>query len=226
MKIFWKLTILTMLLFLFSCSHTPKNAPISIASATTGLMKNHLSPFPIYLTHSLENKTVLEKKYSTDLFIIHTGHILNPNFSKEENEKILESLNGLGINLVNLTLEDFSIAETQKINFENYKQLFLNSSVIDLNLDSLATAKNVTSYVIKDGVAFIGLSDTEIGNKLPKEKFIIDDYVLAILKIKKMALKENPNISIKSFIIVHNLGNEINNVMDRLPPSFINSLAD
>lgn len=226
MRTFFKLIIFAIFISLYSCSHTQKQAPISIASISSGIMKNHLASFPVYLTNSLESRTELEKKYSPDVFIIHTGHILKPNLSKAENEKTLENLSGLGINLVNLTLEDFAISENQNINFENYKQNFLNSSVIDLNLDSLATGKNIRSYVLNDGVAFIGLSDTVIGKNVPKEKFLIDDYVLAILKVKKNALKENLEKPIKSFIIVHTLGSEINEVMSRLPPSFINSLAN
>lgn len=229
-KRFITLIFLAMLSFVFSCSHQPSNAGISIVASSTGLMKNRLAPFPVYLTDSLVNRTELEKKYSSDVFIVHTGHILKPALSKAENEKTLESLSTLGINLVNLTLEDFVVAEAQGINFENYNQAFLNSSVIDLNLDALATAKNITSHEVHDGLAFIGLSDSKLDKKLSqeksKEKYIINDYVLSILKVKKAALKSEAPESIHSFIIIHTLGAEINEVMARLPPSFINSLAD
>ncbi|MDD4973250.1 MAG: hypothetical protein PHY93_02815 [Bacteriovorax sp.] len=224
------LLFLILLSFVFSCSHQPTETGISIVTATSGLMKNRLAPFPVYLTNSPVNRTKLEKKYSSDIFIIHTGHILKPDLSKAENEKSLEALSSLGINLVNLTLEDFVIAESQEINFENYNQAFLNSSVIDLNRDDLATAKNIHSYEEHGGMAFIGLSDSKIDKKLlqekSKEKYIINDYVLSILKVKKVALKNATPTAIHSFIIVHTLGNEINEVMARLPPTFINSLAD
>ncbi|MGZ3787488.1 MAG: hypothetical protein ACXVLQ_03145 [Bacteriovorax sp.] len=215
-----------LLITLFSCSHTKTQNAVSIASATTGLMKNHIAPFPVYLTDTLEDRSALEKKYTSGLYIIHTGHILKPNLSKDENEKTLSSLKGLGINLVNLTLEDFVIAESQGINFENYDVTFLNSSVIDLNLDSLATGKNIVPYDAHEGIAFIGLSDSKLDKKLSKEKYLISDYVLSILKVKKEALKAASPAPVNSFIIVHTLGPEINEVMGRLPPSFINSLAD
>ena len=222
--------LLILLSFAFSCSHQAKNTGISIIASSSGLMKTPLAAFPIYLTDSLVNRKELEKKYSNDIFIVHTGHILKPNLSKVENEKILESLSTLGINLVNLTLEDFVIADTQQINFEKYNQAFLNSSVIDLNLDALASAKNIHSYESHDAIAFIGLSDSKIDKKLleekAKEKYIINDYALSILKVKKEALKTAHPITLQSFIIIHTLGNEINEVMSRLPPSFINSLAD
>jgi hypothetical protein len=178
------------------------------------------------LIDELENKAELEKKLARSLFIIHTGHILKPNLAKEENEKSLTKLSSLGIDLVNLTLEDFVIAESQGIDFENYNQTFLNSSVVDLNKDTLAAGKNIVSYNVHEGVAFIGLSDTKLDKKLPKEKFIISDYVLSILKVKKTALKTATPTTINSFILIHTLGSEINEVMSRLPPSFINSLAD
>lgn len=211
---------------LFSCSHTPSNSGISITTATTGLMKNHIAPFPIYLTETMEERGTLEKKYTKDLFIVHTGHVLKPNLTKAQNEKILENLSSLGINLVNLTLEDFAIAEAQGINFENYNQTFLNSSVVDLNLDNLATGKNIHSYEVHDGIAFIGLSDKILDKKLSNEKYLISDYVLSILKVKKTALKSANPATINSFVIIHKLGAGINEVMERLPPSFINSLAE
>jgi hypothetical protein len=224
------LFFLVTLSFICSCSHQPSDTGISIVTATSGLMKNRQAPFPVYLTNAPVNRTDLEKKYSSDVFIVHTGHILKPELSKAENEKNLEALSSLGINLVNLTLEDFVIAESQEINFENYKQAFLNSSVIDLNLDALATAKNIHSYEEHGGMAFIGLSDSKIDKKLlqekSKEKYIINDYVLSILKVKKTALKNAAPSSNHSFIIIHTLGADINEVMARLPPSFINSLAD
>lgn len=224
-----KLTFVLQLLLLMlavSCSHNKPTSAISITTATTGLVKNHIIPFPVYLTETLESRAELEKKYSSDLFIIHIGHILKPDFSKEQNEKTLASLKDYGINLINLTLEDFAIAEAQGINFEDYEQTFLNSSVIDLTQDNLALGKNIVSYNVHEGIAFIGLSDDRLNKKLPNEKFIISDYVLSILKVKKTALKTATPTTINSFVLIHNLGAGINEVMERLPPSFINSLAD
>lgn len=215
---------LVLLSFLFSCSHAPIDRGISIASASSGLMKNPIAPFPVYLTNQLETRSSLEKKYSSDVFIVHTGHILKPNLSKDENEKTLDSLSGLGIDLVNLTLEDFIIAENQGIDFEKYNQTFLNSSVIDLNIDALATGRNIVSYDIHKGIAFIGLSDKKLDKKLFQDKYIVSDYVLSILKVKKAALKTATPTTINAFVLIHKLGTEINSVMERLPPSFINSM--
>jgi hypothetical protein len=188
-------------------------------------MINSPVSFPIYLTNSLVKREELEKKFSHEIFIIHTGHILKPDLPKLENEKNLEILSSNGINLVNLTLEDFIIADFQGINFENYNQAFLNSSVIDLSLDALISAKNISSYAIHGTMAFVGLSDKNLDDK-SNIKYIVDDYVLSILKVKKTALKSNLSAPITSFIIIHTLGTEINDVMTRLPPLFINSLAN
>lgn len=224
MKFFILLLSLTALLT--SCSHQKVGGDVSITTASAGLLKNKIAPFPIYLTEKLENRNDLVKKYSDDIYMVHTGHVLKPNLTKIENENNLQALSTMGFNLVNLTLEDFVIADTQGINFENYSNIpFINSSVIDLNLDGLATAKNITSSYTIDGIAFIGLSDSKLDKKLSKDKFIINDYVLSILKVKRAVLKSAPN-ELKNFIIVHTLGTEINDVMSRLPASFINSLAD
>ena len=81
------------------------------------------------------------------------------------------------------------------------------------------------AFAIHDGVAFIGLSDQLIDQNLPREKYIIDDYVLSVLKVKKIALKKAEPTPLRSFVIIHTLGSEINEVMERLPPNFINSKA-
>lgn len=211
-----------------SCS-TQKNENSSLFKtlSSSGLIKKKSIPFPIYFTNKPEKRIDLEKKYSNNLFIMHTGHILKAELSKEENENNLAVLAMGGFNLINLTLEDFIIADNQGINFEKFDNLsFINSSVINLNLDNLVAAKNISSQFIFKGIAFIGLSDEKIGPKLNKDKFIIDDHVLAILKVKKNVLNENPMHDLKSFIIVHSLGNEISNVITRLPPFFTTLLTD
>lgn len=214
------------LFLIYSCSHRPISPSLSLTTATSGLIKGNSASFPIYLTDTLINRVELENKYSPDVFIIHSGHILKPDLSKAENEKTLETLPSKGINLVNLTLEDFAIAELQEIHFENYKQEFLNSTVIDLNLDDLITNPNIYSYKQYNGVTFIGLSDHKISPNLTKRKYIVDDYVLSILKVKKKVLQSKNSHPIQSFIIIHNIGSKIDEVMTRLPPSFINSLAN
>ena len=230
MKAINAILISIILVTLISCSHQPARTGISIEASTIGLVKNHLAPFPIYLTDAPVNRKELEKKYSTDVYIIHTGHVLKPDLTKAENEKNLENLSTLGMNLVNLTLEDFVIAETQGIHFDNYNLQFLNSSVIDLSLDSLATAKNINGYQPFGTIAFIGLSDKNLNKKLSqdnaKSKYMVADYVLSILKVKKTALKNSNTGPFSSFIIIQTIGAEINDVMARLPPTFTNSLAD
>ncbi len=209
-----------------SCSHTKKQETYAITTANLGIMKNHLAPFPVYLMDHFESRTELEKKYSKDIFVIHTGHLLKANLSKSENEKTLNSLAERGINLINLTLEDFIIADRQGIKFEKYPQAFLNSTIIDINQDSLVNNANIRPYFLIDDVAFIGLSDDKVSKSLSREKFIIDDYVLAILKVKKTASAATLRHPIKSFIVIHNIGEKIDEVMSRLPPSFLNSLAN
>lgn len=221
------LPLIIFVLLITSCAHKRTTSGVAITTASSGLMKNHSAGFPVYLTDQIENRADLVKKYTDDIYMVHTGHILKASLSKAENEKILESLSSSGFNLVNLTLEDFIIADAQKINLETYdKILFINSSVIDLNLDALATASNITTFAIHEGAAFIGLSDERFDKQLSKEKYIISDYVLSILKVKREALKLAPPGALRTFIIVHTLGSEINDVMVRLPPSFINSLAN
>ncbi|RPJ71181.1 MAG: hypothetical protein EHM20_14840 [Alphaproteobacteria bacterium] len=225
MKIIFQVVLLAFIVT--SCSHQKRAAGMSLTTASSGLIKNHIASFPIYLTGKIEKRVSLEKKYSQNVFIIHTGHVLKANLSKIENENTLMALAAEGYNLINLSLEDFAVANAQGIDFENFENLsFINSSVIDLNRDDLATAKNITPFFSHEEVTFIGLSDTKLDKKLTHEKFILSDYVLSVLKAKKQALNTAAPNSFNSFIIVHTLGSEINDVMVRLPPSFINSLAN
>ncbi|NOT78143.1 MAG: hypothetical protein HOP07_03970 [Bacteriovoracaceae bacterium] len=223
---------------LISCSsnvskilETPK-ATLSIVTASDpGLFKNDSLKFPLYLTDKIESKEQVQANYGSNVFIIHRGHLLKASATKEENVAVLKSLEGKGIDAVNLSMEDFIIADQQQISLENYSQFFLNSSVVNLNEDNIVTKPNISSFVIYEGVAFIGLSDQVVDKNLVTEKFLISDYVLAILRAKKTALTNNSlkkvsQPKIQSFVIVHNEGSEINEIIERLPPNFLNSLTD
>lgn len=146
--------------------------------------------------------------------IIHTGHFLEHQFSKDRNEEILKTLENKNYSLINLTLDDLLIAQSQGIKFENFpKLIFLNSSIIDLEQDNLFQGANILPYYILNGICFIGLSDSTVNSKLRSERFIINDYVLSILKIKKETQNDNPN----SFVLIHKPGKEFNTIPDRLP---------
>ncbi len=219
------------MILIVSCSSTPKRDPVSIVMASSGLVKNKSIPFPLYLTDKIESRFEIEKKTNHDVFIVHTGHILSASATKVQNEAVLNSLIGKGLDVVNLTIEDFIIADSQGISFNKFPQQFLNSSVVDLNEDNFIKKNNINPFVIHNGVALIGLSDKKVDKKFPMEKFIVSDYTLAVLRAKKSALKEandmnNLDNPLNSFVIVHTLGADINEVMERLPSNFINSLAN
>jgi hypothetical protein len=214
-------------LFLAACSSSQKKNTVSISTASKGVVKNHGVNFPLFLIDQIVPREIIVAKTNADVFIVHTGHILKANASKEENVAVLESLKDKGIDVVNLSIEDFIIADQQEISFENYPQKFLNSSVVDLNEDNIIAKKNITPYILHNGVALIGLSDKHIDKLLSMDKFLVSDYVLAVLRAKKAALKDmTAKEPLSSFVIIHTMGSEINEVMERLPPNFINSLAD
>lgn len=220
-------------LLAISCSSVKKDVnSVAITPASLGIIENSIMPFTLYLTDKIESRADVERKTNSNVFIVHVGHLLKANFSKKENEAILESLAGKGINAVNLTIEDFTIADNQEIFFEKYPQQFLNSSVVDLNEDYIISRPNIAPFIIHQGVALIGLSDKK-REKIPNaEKFLVSDYVLSILRARKAAIKENtirpnPEFPLASFVLVHTLpANEIQGVLDRLPPNFVNSLTN
>jgi hypothetical protein len=161
--------------------------------------------------------------FGTDKPIIHSGHFLNSKLSKEKNEELLTTLENKNYSLVNLTLDDVIIAHIQNIKFENYPRLlFLNSSIIDLDKDSLLTGPNIVPYFVLNGVCFIGLSDNLVDTNLPAEHFLLNDYVLSILKVKNDSQKENP----KSYVVIHKLGKEFETILQRLPTEFRALLTD
>lgn len=223
--------LIVLILTFTSCSGNKKKNTVSISTASSGIVKNSNLDFPLFLTDKIEQKEEVISKTSSDVYIVHTGHLLKANVTKAQNEAILDSLTGKGIDIVNLSIEDFIIADQQEISFEKYPQKFLNSSVVNLNEDNIIEKSNITPYVIRDGVAIIGLSDKNIDKLLSMEKFLVSDYVLAILRARKAALKDataasNPEKPLHSFVIIHTMGADINEVMERLPPNFINSLTD
>ena len=219
-------------LVIVGCSSTKENNSVSITPATLGVVKNNTIPFPLYLTDKIENRSDVERKTSSNVFIVHTGHFLKANLSKQENEAILESFAGTRINAINITLEDFIIADKLGISLDKYAYKFLNSSVVDLNEDNIISKNNISPYVIHQGTAIIGLSDQRIDKALNEDKFLVSDYVLAILRAKKAAMKESAaqpdaEYPLKSFVLVHTVDHDIMQaVLERLPPNFINSLAD
>lgn len=224
--------LIAMLALFASCSSNKKDTSVSITPATVGVVQNNIIPFTLYLTDKIESRTDIERKTNSNVFIVHTGHFLKAKASKEENMATLASFEGKGINAINLTMEDFVIADKQEISFDKYPYKFLNSSVVDLNEDNIIAKMNISPYVIHQGVAIIGLSDKRLDKKLTAEKFLVSDYVLAILRARKAALKESlanpdPEFPLKSFVLVHTMKeDEMRGVLERLPPNFINSLAD
>jgi hypothetical protein len=223
------LIILTALTAASCTSTAEKPNSVTFSTVTSGLVKHPSIGFSLYLINKIESREAIAARTSNDVYIVHTGHLLNSTFTKEQNEEVLKSLGDKGIDLINLTLEDFIIASNQGIEFENYPQKFLNSSVIDLNEDSYVTRPNITPFIIYHEVVFLGLSDKTLDPTLSADKFLVGDYALSVLRARKAAIgPHNPKSVVKprSFVIVHTLGPEISELMERLPPNFINSLAN
>jgi hypothetical protein len=142
---------------------------------------------------------------------------LDAKLSKDANEEILTTLENKNYSLINLTLNDLLIAQSQGINLEKFgKLIFLNSSIFDLEKDGLVAGSNIVPYYVLNGICFIGLSDSTLDSKIPSGHFIINDYVLSLLKIKQQSEKENPS----SFVVIHKLGKEFESISERLPAEF------
>ncbi len=214
-----KIFVTTFLIFFIaSCSHEYKRNTVTITPTNLGIVKNPAISMPLYFTLDANDSNA-----PTDSLKIHLGHFLKAHLSKDKNLEILKNLEDKKFHLVNLSLEDIAIAESQNIKFSNFQKLiFLNSSVSDLNKDDLYTDTNVVPYYAFEDAVLIGLSDIEVDKKVQSSRFIFNDYVYSILRIKKLTKAKN----YKSYIIIHHIGDKINEVMDRLPPTFINSLAN
>ncbi len=212
-------------LFLVACASKSHNNSVSISTASVGEIKNSQIHFPLVLIDRIENKSMHIEKHGADVVVVHTGHFLKGNASKEENINILNQLVESKIDYVNLAIEDFIIADQHGIDFEAFNLKFLNSSVVNLNEDNIIEKTNIKPFYIHDEIAIMGLSDKNIDKLLSLDKYIVSDHVLALIRARKLAgkLPSSPN----NIVIIHTmLPNEINEVMDRLPPNFINSLAD
>ena len=213
-----KFIVWILVFILVSCSHEQGKNTVSITSGTKGIVKYPNMENSIYLTSDAFDKESPEKAIK-----IHQGHFLSNKNSKAQNEAALNSMEVNNFHIVNLTLEDIAIAEKQEIKFEDYKKLiFLNSSINDLSKDDLYAKQNVVPYYIFANVVFIGLSDKVADKSIDTNRFLINDYVFSVLKVRKITRDKN----FKTYILIHNLGKEINDIMDRLPPTFINSLAN
>lgn len=210
---------LFILLITFSCSHQQNRPTFNIASANKGLIKNSSLGFPLFISQNL-----IEKDVPKEALLVHQGHFLKKENTKAMNESILHQLEENNFHLINLTLDDLAISIEQSINLNEFRRLiFLNSTISDVSKDQLYGEGNVVPYYIYNDIIFIGLSDKTISKDLNVDNFLVNDYVFSILKIKKITKEKNT----KSYILIHNLSStDMIEIMDRLPPTFINSLAD
>jgi hypothetical protein len=206
------------LIFIASCSHESKRKTVTISTTSLGTFTNEAISLPMLITNEIKTSLTEEK-----ILKIHQGHFLGAKLSKEENIQILKDLENANFHLVNLSLSDIAIAEHQEIDLTQFKKLiFLNSTVTDINRGDLYSNINILPYYIFEDAVFIGLSDHVIDSSIPTNRFLFNDHVFSILKVKKVTSDRQ----FKSYIIIHHINDEINTIMDRLPPSFINSLAN
>lgn len=219
-------------IFLASCSSSKPRGSVSIVPISYGVVNGRDLTFSMYITDKVGTKEEMIKKTDENGLFIHVGHILKIEAAKTENIAALKAIEESGFHIVNLSLEDIMVANLQEINLEQFKLKFLNTSVVDINEDDIFKAKNVSPFIVHEGAAILGLSDDKLSPKLEAEKFIVSDYVLAILKARKDLTaqnkrdKKNPAPPIRSFLIVHSLGKDILSIMERLPPNFMSSLAN
>ncbi len=213
-----KQLLLILFIFLVSCSHESKRKTVTVSTTSLGILTNEAISIPMLITNDIKNTNTEEK-----ILKIHQGHFLDASNKKEDNIKILTELENANFHLVNLSLSDIAIAEHQEIDFTQFKKLiFLNSTITDINRGDLYSNVNILPYYIFEDAVFIGLSDHKAAPAIPTNRFLFNDHVFSILKIKKVTSDRQ----FKSYIIIHHIGDEINTIMDRLPPSFINSLAN
>ncbi len=217
--------ILILLSLLFSCSSNKSKDSVSISTASIGEVKNSHIDFPLVLIDKIESKESMIQKHGDDVVVVHSGHFLKATAPKEENIKILNDLVNAKIDYVNLAIEDFIIADQKGIDFTSFSIKFINSSVVNLNEDNIIESENIKPFYIHNDVAIMGLSDKNIDKLLSLDKFIVSDHVLALLRARKIANKlTTPPTDI---VIVHTMPpEEMNEILDRLPPNFISSLAD
>lgn len=218
LKLNFSLIVLIILIFA-GCSHQSSRTTFTIAPAAKGLIKNSNLGFPILITQNL-----IEKEIPKDALLIHQGHFLKKSNSKDLNESIIHQFEENNFHLINLSLEDLAIVQEQGIHLNQFRKLiFLNSTISEVSKDQLYSEDNVVPYYIYNDIVFIGLSDKILTSNTSIDNLLVNDYVFSILKIKKSSKEKNA----KSYILIHNLSStEINEIMDRLPPAFINSLAD
>ena len=217
--------LISILIFLSSCSYLSQKKPVSISTASMGVIKNSHIHFPIVLVDRIETKHLNSEKYGRDVVIVHTGHFFKANVTKEENLKILNQMIESKIDYVNLAIEDFIIAEQLSIDLEAYDIKFINTTVVDLNEDNIIEKKNIKPFYVHEDILLMGLSDKNVDKLLLLDKYIVSDYVLALMRARKMAFKLQSSTS--NILIIHTMhSDEINEILDRLPPNFINSLTD
>lgn len=228
------ITVFTLLSFVSCASNSPEGT-VSITTAQNGVFTGEQLSFPLYITDKNISKDDVKKEMGNDVLFVYQGPILDAKKTKEENLKSLALIKLNQYDLVNLNLEDLLVAKTQDINLDTTGLNFINTSIEDIKLDKTYRSKKVAPFALYKDVIILGLSGPKLSpdfiNADVINEYHVGDYALSILKTRKeISLLTAPNpkkknkkeqLKIQSFIIIHDLGSDINDVTSRLPPYFM-----
>lgn len=209
-----------------SCSSSSPISNFEKAEESVAIYTGDAIDFPIKILHA---NNVSDKINDKEALVLYNDRVFNKTKSAQDNIKAFHAIESSSVQYIILSSEDLAIIESQNLNFEKSKTKFINTGIYSSHNDQVLRNKFIVPYIIHKDAVVLGLTKETPAAQEENSDFYVADYALSLLQTKsevdkllKKNKKKNEKIKSKSFLIVHDLGNAIDEIIERLPRHFIN----
>lgn len=211
----------------WSCSSSTPVSNFEKSSESVAIYTGDAIDFPVRILHT---GTLSDQIKDKDTLVVYNDRIFSKDKSAQENTKAFQAIEASSAHYVILTVDDLAIIENQNLNFDKSKVKFINTGIYSSHNDQVLKNKFIVPYIVHKDVVVLGLTKETPALQDENSDFYVADYALALLQTKaevdkvfsKNKNKKNEKVKSKSFLIIHDLGSGIDEIVERLPKHFIN----
>lgn len=225
------LILLGLILNIFwSCSSSTPISNFEKSSESMAIYTGNAIDFPVKILHRTNFTQEID---DPDTLVIYNDSVFDKLQSAEANMNAFKKIAASHVRYIILTVEDLSIIESQDLKLDSNKVKFINTSIYSSHSDQVLRNKFIVPFIMHKDTVLLGLTKETPKALEENSDFYVADYVLALLQTKSEVdkliakttpknNKKNEKIKSKSFLIIHNLNNGIDEIVERLPKHFIN----
>lgn len=224
------LLLLGLILNIFwSCSTSTPVSNFEKTEESVAIYTGDAIDFPVKVLHQ---STLANKNEDKDALVIYNDRIFSKTKSADENIKAFSAIEASSARYIILTVEDLAIIQAQNLKLDSSKLKFINTGIYSSHNDQVLKNKFIVPYIVHKDVVVLGLTKETAAAQEEDSDFYVADYALALLQTKAEVdkvfakstskNKKNEKMKSKSFLIIHDLGNGIDEIIERLPKHFIN----